>query len=294
MNINNNEQYDVLDNQGKLYSQKKDGLPKGFWKNILAKLYPIILVILSILNAFFIKKLFKRISWNPVIITTLLCWTIGITWNSVMMAYDKNFQAWMFHPWSTIPFLDKFYISHILDWIFYPICGIFFILILELNANITCIKFRDIDYFCKTIIIFVYFVLIIAGFFVDTATRFEILFFALPGLSCVIFLWHKGLWNLKQFLFCSLIFISMACLWDLLATTWLHNKYAWCQQYFYISFDKLGNHYQSYLFRDWNYKWAWIGQSPIAITPFFSIYGTLFIYGIYYAIKYKIKQHTTK
>jgi hypothetical protein len=202
-----------------------------------------------------------------------------------MMSYDSKFQSWMFNSWSTIPILDKFWFSHILDWIFYPLCGCFFIFLLEITSNNNSIKSLKLDKIIKITTIIIYSLLIIFGLFLDSASRLEIAFFVIPGLSGIIYLWVNNKWNIKQFIICSIIFILIACIWDLLATTLLYHKFAWCQQYFYISFDKFGNYYHSKLFNSYNNKWAWIGQSPLAITPLFSVYGCLFIYGVYYSVK---------
>jgi hypothetical protein len=291
MNINNNKQYEQLDSEGKLYSQTKDGKPVGIYQNILAKLYPIILVVITILDLILIKKLVKKINWESFVITVFICWSLGIMWNSMMMSYDPKFQSWMFNSWSTIPILDKFWFSHILDWIFYPLCGCFFIFLLEITNNENLIKTSIFDNIIKMLVIDIYLLLIIFGLFLDPASRLEIVFFALPGLIGIVYLWINNKWDIKQFIICSIVFILIAYMWDLLATTWLHNKNAWCQQYFYISFDKAGNYYHSNLFRSYSYKWAWIGQSPFAITPLFSVYGCLFIYGIYYSIKNLFANH---
>jgi len=71
--------------------------------------------------------------------------------------------------------------------------------------------------------------------------------------------------------------------WDIIAVTIIPSitGVAWASQWVYISFDSLGAAHHSIVWLNYNLnRWAWIGNSPIEITPWFSIAGWVFIYSL--------------
>jgi len=268
----NDKQHDKIDSAGGVTKTR----PKGA-QIIVAQLYPIVLAVLAAIDVYLIYYLFHRIRWRPFLKTVAIGAVVGWAWNIIMMRFDPGAAAWIFHPWG---YSGVFWLQSLEDWIFYPVCGIFFILICEMiKADPGELwYYRDARCFINLGNIII---LVLPAFYFEPAGLSEIFFFGLPG---TVMLWLIR-FNPVHYIKCCLILVLFACIWDIVAVTWLHSIWPWAEQWFYVSFDALGRPLHSAVFIPWGDPFGWVGRSPVEITPFFSIYGSIFIYGLYYKLR---------
>lgn len=279
MKNTNDSQWKRLFAEGKLYKSLSDGIPRGM-DRLIAWGYPLALVGIFIANTFLL--IFKRPKLLPLLVTTVLGSIVGIGWGIWMNYWDANQVAWIFHPWG---YSGVFWILALEDWLFYPLCGIFFCLIMEAVPD----RKRE-DH--KTLLGIIVVAALLCLFFglLSPAGFMTTMCFGIPG---TVMLWYLGFFDSRHFAICFTLFVAFACGWDYLAVTWIREHYAaWAEQWAYVLFSADGVHSQSKVFLDFKeHSWAWIGFSPIEITPWFSISGTLFIYPMYKLIKEKVNRY---
>jgi hypothetical protein len=145
------------------------------------------------------------------------------------------------------------------DIVFYPICGALFYLV---RLVIPMTKSKIDPYLKITTLITLCLLGILSLIIFNTGGKSSTYWFLIPGLGMFIYSYKEI--NIGRFLFTGLFIIVLASVWDL-----------WIKDWFYITADLL----HSNLWLDYKtHKWAWIGRSPVEITPWFSISGWVFIY----------------
>jgi len=154
------------------------------------------------------------------------------------------------------------------DFFFYPISSILFLLLIVWSESL--IKTQN-NAILSRILFLLYVCMEIVFSCVDSIGLSVSLFFAVPSIFLyVLFLYNKI--HATRWLFISAIIIPASSLWDLWSTTIAH---------------KLGFQTQWY-YPDELYR-GWIFNSPISITPWFTIAGILFSYSVYLFVKKYIK-----
>lgn len=268
----NDQQQGKLDQVGAITPERPQG-----WSRALAYLYPAILAVLAVLDVVLLIRVWRRLPKRAFFLTVIIAAPVGWAWNILMMNFDPNAAAWLFHPWG---YSGVFFLQSLEDWLFYPVCGVFFIMVCELVPvrPVPGPFDRDLRHWITVVNISL---CTFPAVWFAPAGWSEIVFFGLPG---TVLLWGVR-FNPRHYLTCCTIFIIFACLWDLVAVTWLRQVWPWAEQWFYVSFDVFGRAHQSAVFLSWGTPGGWIGRSPVEITPFFSIYGSIFIYGLYYRLK---------
>lgn len=256
-------------NKENLYSTTKDGGPKGLPQNIIAKLYPLVLVCLS---AIILKWSISvtGINWKKLGWVVLIGSVFGLSWTCAMTFFDPDFPGWIYHPWAIVG-IDFGVVFE--DLLFYPLCGIFFFIVKSKIPEIGVSKLSH-----KIAVFTVLLGLSIVSLFIWHFGGISItLWFMIPGLVMMIFSLKKL--SVPKFLLTGLFIVFFACSWDILAVTILPNIFTWANQWIYVSFDINGVAHHSTLWLDYTTnRWDWIGNSPLEITPWFSVSGWVFIY----------------
>jgi hypothetical protein len=281
----NKEIHNKLEQEGKLYSTLKDGEPKTTFQKILAKAYPIILGVMFITALVWLRKVKDSLNWKAFIVYLIIGAVFGWSWTMVMTFYDPHMPGWMYHPWAIIGLEWGVTIE---DIFFYLLCGALFYVIRSFIPNI-----GSNDNPCK--------VLVLISFWILAAL--SIIFFNKGGLSITIWFLFPGALlfmlayreiNIPRFMIVGVIIVIFASVWDIMAVTIIPSikGYSWASQWIYITWDAQGIPTHSKLWLDYTtHRWAWIGNSPIEITPWFSICGWIFIYSLAQVCeKYLIKK----
>lgn len=271
------DKWNQLVKNGFGFSFLKDGKPDTTFSKILGFGYAIVLMFLLIVNVLLLKITWNKFGWKSLIATILIGTAVGEVFGIIFNLLDANCPAWIFHPWTTISM--KFWLQTPEDWLFYPICGTLFILIMIL------IPIERNDYYIlKTIILCLnVFVSTISAIVYQWGVWWQLILFAVPGLVMYVYAWENM--HPIHYTKCAIIFCAFAWVWDYLSVVYFHGKsgLAWFQLWTYISRDAVGNYIHSSLFLDYNtHKWSWLwGELPTEITPLFAIFGTMFIYPLY-------------
>ena len=189
------------------------------------------------------------------------------------MNLDPSFEAWRFWKWN-----DTFTILNmdLLDYFFYPLCGILQVYIIKI------IEKTSIDYECSLALH------ITINSIITTFTIIGLILFPVGGCGWTLVLifmltGNIAMWirrfNIFTLVRSSNFLILFACVWDIAAVTTIPaifgNEVA---QWYYL--DNNNNHSSLFLSYE-NHSWAWIGRSPLEITPLFSIVGAIFVFGTY-------------
>lgn len=218
------------------------------------KRYAGILASISIMTIAFMYRL-KNIQWKQFFVYMLIGTILGETWQIYTSHADPTWPGWWYAPGKVLGYIGKVSIEDIL---FYPICGAFFFCIKRILPKV---KLWHNDIFnVITLILF----LIVTGFFVvvgNAGGLSIIAWFALPGLVLLVFNMH--ILNFVNFISTGIFIVGFASVWDLLIKDWLYVTSNFQHSNLWI-----------------NASWAWIGNSPIEITPWFSIAGWVFIYNL--------------
>ncbi len=250
------------------------GEPKGVFQNILAKMYPIILIILTIIVTYLIKPLKSKINLRFVIYILVGAF-FGWSWNWFTVIFDPSMPGWAYHPWAIIGI--KYGKMVLEDFIFYILCGALFYLVRYYTPNIGTSKESS-----KYIVLSCQIALtLFASYIFNVGGQSISLWFTIPG---ILMLWlTRDSWNLPRFFIVGMFVVLMGSNWDTIATTIIPSipGYAWASEWFYISFDTQGIAHHSTLWLSYaDHRWAWVGNVPIEIMYWFNISGWWFIYGL--------------
>lgn len=260
----NKEQWEKLKADGNLVSSLKDGVPTTPVQRVAGLGYVVVLAVILLFDVVFFRR--GMVRKKPFLLTAGILCVWGWLWGILINSWDSQHLAWFFHPWAC---LGPFWLQSLEDWLFYPICGVFLLIVLEWVPN-------RIRYDGRMAVTLVY--LALSGFFVtlSVAGFLVTVFFAVPGLY---FFLKMRRFDLRHFLICGVGFSLFASVWDYLAVTFLHKYCAWLEHWTYVSFNAAGKAVHSSVFCD--YPNFWFGMSPLEITPWFSIAGFICIYGLY-------------
>jgi hypothetical protein len=219
------------------------------------KRYAVIESILLLITAYMIIKM-KNIIWDKFFLCILIGTIFGETWQTYISYADQSWPGWWYAPGKVFGYIGKVSFEDIL---FYPICGTFFICIKELIPKFEFKYNEKLNYFAIVfILIFTWLVMLISSMGGVSIG----LWFAIPGIILMAL-------NLKKidfgnFILTGLFIVVFASLWDLCIKDWIYIDHATMQ------------HSNLWL----NQSWAWIKNSPLEITPWFSIAGWIFIYNL--------------
>jgi len=215
---------------------------KEMWK----KGYPLALGIIGIITV----KLLKGIKFDNRMAFIIGIGTItGIMWGIDVQQYD----AWGFYDWSL--FIPIKILMVPADWIFYPLCGTLFTLIIYKCKR----GFRDPFYLKITMFMLLIFLTMFFTRYAGPVGRSIAYYFAIPSIIIHTIYWKR--WHSIQFSTVFCFVVIMASAWDLLAVNLLPELPHW--------------YYNEGLYK------LWILKSPVEITPWFGIAGAYFIYSIY-------------
>lgn len=236
-------------------------------KDIENKRYPIILGILLIL-ATTIGALWKDINKKAMIWVAAIGTIVAWTWQIFISYYDRHFQGWEYLPEKII----GFYIGKVTieDVFFYPITGILFYFLIEyVNRHVGFNISEKTNYLLNKLLIgIICITIIVTTFIFQMGGQSVNLWFMIPGVIMLSSIIDRV--KIVNFIIVSIVILILSTIWDLYFADW-----------YYIKFDSAGTYTQSMLWMDYNdHKWAWIGKSPIEITPYFSLAGCVFIYGL--------------
>lgn len=263
-----NKEFNTI-NKDNLYSTYKDGKPKGILQFLIAHTYQLILITLTGL----IIKGLKDINYKQFSIYIIVGAIFGWSWNVFMNQFDPNFPGWLYHHWSIIGWEFGGVVFE--DIIFYVVCGGFFYI---LQNKIP--EFGKGTALQKYIVVGVMSLLSILSCIIFGLAGVSItLWFMLTAIAFFIIA-KDQIYLGKMFVIVGFV-ILFASMWDILVITIIPSikGYAWASSWVYITFDINNIPHHSSLFLDYtNNRWAWIGNSPIEITPWFSICGGFFCY----------------
>jgi hypothetical protein len=269
-------------------STLKDGKPSGVLQNILAKMYPIILGVITLIVMVLIRPI--KFQWR--FIVYLMAGSLfGWTWNWFTVIYDPLMPGWLYHPWAILGWHYKGMVFE--DFVFYTICGALFYLIRYYTPDIGVSKK------CwKYVVLAIQLAVIVLATFIFAAGGKSIsLWFAIPG---VFMLWlSRETWNLPRFFIVGMFVVLFGSNWDTIVTTIIPSipGFAWASEWVYIAFNDQGLPHHSTLWLAYKtHRWAWVGNVPIEIMYWFNISGWWFIYGLASVIckKDRVKIITTR
>lgn len=211
------------------------------WK----KGYPIALGVILVVTAKFLKSV--KLNCRMVFIISIGT-IVGILWGIDVQQHD----AWSFHDWALFIPIKIFMVPA--DWIFYPLCGTLFTLIIYKVK-----KGVDPFYLKLTLYILLIGLTIFFSRYTGLVGRSIAWYFSIPAIVVHTIYWKK--WNTEQFgkIFCFVVIFASA--WDLLAVNLIPSLPHW--------------YYNENLYD------LWILKSPVEITPWFGISGAYFIYSLY-------------
>jgi hypothetical protein len=224
------------------------------------KSYTATIIMLFVLSIASIKKIRQVLSWKQIGLFVLVSSLFGYAWTlTVNNCFDV--PAWSFTKES---FLGIIIWNTILeDFFFYPISATLFLwLIVTLDTVI-----KSFGYLKDKYAMIITFSAISAMFcFVDKIGLSIVIFFVIPA-----FVYDRSyvFFKNKVFLLLNLILIPASGLWDLWSTT-IAPLVGCSVQWYYPESLYTG----------------WIWNSPISITPFFTIAGVFFSYFLYIRIRY--------
>ncbi len=215
-------------------------------KEVWKKGYPLALGIIGLVTARLLKdvKIDKRI-----IFIISIGAIVGMMWGIDVQQYD----AWSFHNWAL--FLPLKFLMVPADWIFYPLCGTLFTLVIYMCKKST----NDPFYLKVTMFTLLIFLTMFFTRYTGVVGKSIAYYFSIPSIAIFTIYWKS--WNAIQFskVFCFVVL--MASTWDLLAVNLLPALPHW--------------YYNEELYK------LWIMKSPVEITPWFGIAGAYFIYSLY-------------
>lgn len=264
----------------KLFSQNKDGVPKGIFQRLIGWGYPIALIVIwviAIIGAIKLRKIWK---WKVFAIVFTLCSITGWLWGIYIEKYDPEFPGWLFLPWSIC---NLEFLLTLEDWLFYPACTFLFYYIFRAIKEDRNNKNENLKIWTSIIHI-----LITCFFCYFTAICGKSLAIQCAIPAIVLFFYAWDYWDIRHyFKFMGLVLV-FEILWDYLAVSWLSYipGMAWASQWVYITFDIDGNYLHSKVFLDYaKYPWAWIFKNPIEITPWFGLSVGMYFYALMIAVE---------
>lgn len=275
MNKNPNKKtVDTLKAKGKL-NNLINNQDISFLQKLLNRKYRFVLLAIAITAISLMIANFKEIKWKVVCAFVGICSVFGYAWGFWVLSYDPEIPCWYFLP---LTIMGEFFFAYE-DWLFYPLCSFLFAMLMVAFPP----KKRD-DRKSFWFVFFIYLGILIPSLFLDFCSMSIGLMFGTSSLGLMLLL--KKSWDMRNFMIIFSIMFLMASIWDVGSSTVKPMLFDVFPQWVYISFDEAGNHYHSKALADYGkYKWAWIGHSPIAITPFFGITGGLANYVYYHTIK---------
>jgi hypothetical protein len=107
--------------------------------------------------------------------------------------------------------------------------------------------------------------------------------FHFAGVSIFLFFYVWDRWDTLHYLKILLFIMAFATIWDWAAVSWIAKipGMSWASGWMYLTFDSSGVAHHSSVFLSYEkYRWAWIFNNPIEITPWFGIAGGMFIYSV--------------
>ena len=276
----NNEYWNELEAKGWLYSYLKDGVPESFISQIIGYSYPIILFIIIILTfALYSKLPEEKKHFKSMIASVGTATLLGWIWGAWLFHANPTYLGWFFPPWAVT---NIEFILTLEDWVFYPACTALFYTIyrhIELDDNTS-----NRTLVINIIIVIYIFTILFYLLFTALCGRSIAVLFAIPGL--LLFIYARDVLNVRKFIYFLVIVVSMNCVWDWAAVSWVHSidGYAWASQWIYVSFNKTGEHIQSTIYLDYvEHAWAWIFNNPIEITPWLGLSGAILDFSLFAA-----------
>lgn len=227
-------------------------------KEIKNKRYSVILLLMSIVTFFGLNKVKDQFSLKVFAVYMLIGSIAGWSWQLFVTYLDPAYSGWWYDPhkiWGSVGLVAYE------DVVFYPICGALFYLVRLIMPSVN--TSQRLSQVLKVVTISIFSILGIASLFIfNIGGRSSTYWFLIPGICLYLYTFKEI--NITKFLFTGLFIIAMASAWDL-----------WIKDWLYITADL----HQSKIWLDYKiHPWAWINNSPVEITPWFSICGWVFIY----------------
>lgn len=220
-----------------------------------------VLMSMAIVFLFSIKKVFtsKQIAYY-VGFGTLL----GYAWTLLVNNFWEV-PAWSFTKVSVIGW--TWFNTVFEDYLFYPVTSVIFLWINVKSES----WFKLNENKLITMIIFALYIIVSIAFcFVDSVGMSVSVFFSIPTIIMFYFVWEKV--NCYRLLAMSAIVLPLSSLWDLYSTTWA-QMIGMNTQWYYPKELYVG----------------WILNSPISITPWFTLSCISFSYSLYLVVKKYVK-----
>lgn len=260
------------ENQNLLNQHLANGLPHGGLEEILSKAYGMVLITIIIILIIVSKKNYRRIPWKLVMYYVLICTFFGYTWGVFAANISSQGPAWAFLPWAILG-VESFLVFE--DMIFYPMSALlfyYFYYFIGSRKGVSTDK-------TKHIVQGIHIGLSLLALFVFETIGISIVFwFTIPSIFLFYYVWDQ--WIVKHYFIVFIIIIVFATVWDLIGTTytaqWIDAQ--WAYQWVYAR--------DSTLFKEDYY----IGNSPLAITPWLGIAGAMFSYSLALALNKLVKK----
>lgn len=218
------------------------------------KRYAGVLAAISLITIALLYKL-KNVQWKHFFLYVVLGTVFGETWQIYTSYADPTWPGWWYAPGKVFGYIGKVSIEDIL---FYPICGAFFFCIKRVLPKI---ELKHNDIFNVVALIFTIIAIQFFTMYGANGGLSIIVWFALPGLA--MFLFNIYELNFVNYSLTGIFIVSFASIWDLFVKDWIYITNSFQHSKLWIS-----------------EPWAWIGNSPIEITPWFSVAGWIFIYNL--------------
>lgn len=249
-----------------------NGLPEGTFETALSKAYGIILLTIIIMLIVISKRNYNRIPWKLVIYYVMICTVFGYTWGVFAANISSKGPAWAFLPW-TILGIDTFLVFE--DMIFYPMSALLFYYFYYFIGRSSGVSTDR----AKHIVQGLHIVMSIIALYIFEVIGISIVFwFTIPSIILFYYVWDQ--WSVKHYFVIFAIILAFAGVWDLVGTTftaqWIDAQ--WAYQWVYAR--------DTSLFKQEYY----IGNSPLAITPWLGIAGAMFSYSLALALHKIVKK----
>jgi hypothetical protein len=264
-----------VDNNPQYYDYWKDGKPKGFWQKLLCRRY-LIECLGQFFAAFFIigilgyKKKdfsFKRF-FKP---KTFWFWLfpsmcMSLTWGAYMRLADPNMPGWISGEWNSFGTLFNLWPYE--DLVFYPGAYVLFYTILRW-FNLRTRSWSDFKgpTAKATIIYLAVFCICFMGYFGHACGVSLTIMFLLPGLGMFLYVIRRV--HAKRFWVYLFLMVLLEVIWDVIDVSVARWIKGFLASWRYLAHNELGERVHSIVFMA--YDWAWIGESPIEITPYYAI-----------------------
>ena len=222
-------------------------------KKINEKRYAVILIILAAITSYLFVKLRKRFIISDFIIYMIIGTIFGESWQIFISYYDASWPGWWYAPGKVFGYIGK--VSYE-DIVFYPICGGLFYFI---KLSIPKINIKNNFQYNNILLWFLIVFSFICLSVVAIGGKSIFWWFMAPGLAMYFF--NRYQTDFINYLITGMFIITMATIWDLFIRDWIYITDGFQHSSLWLS-----------------NSWAWIGKSPVEITPWFSIAGWVFIY----------------